>query len=129
MYLLYQAQPVINRYGNKPARDFENVEADFIAFLDVVVHNFGPVSEDTLDKSSCRDQYIVIMGEVDDFSEGIDGHEYERTPCEFQGVHILTHRLQNILEVAYPHRGIVGATDLGNTAGTEFLPARVSRNE
>src|SRR6266852_3377233 len=74
LHLLHQAQPVINRDGDKPAGDFEYIEPKIVALLDVAIHRLGPLCEHMLNESPGRNQHIVAMGKVDDLLEGFLGH-------------------------------------------------------
>ena len=67
LHLLHQAQPVINRNGDKAAGDFEDVEAHVATLLDVAVHDLRPLREHMLDEASGGDLHIVAMGKLDDF--------------------------------------------------------------
>src|SRR6185437_10654703 len=129
LYLLNQAQPVVNRNGDKAARDFENVEAHIAALLDITIHDLRSLRKHMLNEAAGGDQYIVAMGKIDDFSKLLLRHQCERTAREFQRVYIFAHRLQHILQVTFAHGSIVGAADLGDTARAGFALALVHTNK
>src|SRR5581483_5444297 len=81
------------------------------------------------DETTGGDHYIVAVGKVDDFLELLFWHQGEGATGEFQGIYIFAHRLQHILQVAFAHRGVVRAANLGDTARAGFALALIHTNK
>src|SRR5207247_1053918 len=89
----------------------------------------GSLREHLLDEPAGGDQHVVTVGQVDDLCERRFRHERERPAGELEGVHVLAHGLQEILQVALPHRSVVGAADLGDAARARCALALVGTEE
>src|SRR5947207_9506897 len=69
------------------------------------------------------------MGKINDFLWRLLRHQCKGAACEFQRVYIFAHRLQDVLQVTFTHRGIVGATDFGDTMRAWFALTLVHSNK
>src|SRR5258708_2830365 len=129
LYLLYQAQPVINRDCNKAAGDLQDIKPHVTAFLNIVIDYLGSLSKDMLDEPARGNQDIVAVGQPRCLFSGPRGPRWKRTPRELPRIYVSSHSLQNIFQVAFPHWGIVRATNLGNASTTRLLLALVHMDE
>src|SRR5215472_16479160 len=73
-----------------------------------------------LDEAARGDQYVVAMSEIDDLFELLLRHQREGASSEFERVYIFAHRLQDILQVTFAHRSVVGAANLSNAVRAGF---------
>ena len=70
----YEAKPVVYWQSNKTARDLDDVESEIAAFLNVGGHSFWIVRKDVLDKTACRYEHLITMGQFNDFTpDGVQG--------------------------------------------------------
>ena len=88
--------------------------------LDVAVDRLRALGQHVLDEPAGGDQDVVVVAEVDELLDGLPRHQAEGAAGELQDVHVGSHRLQDVLQVALAHRRVVGAADLGHAAGARF---------
>src|SRR5205814_4543662 len=74
-------------------------------------------------------QDIVAMAEGNQFRYHTARHQTERTSREFQGINVLTHRFENVLEVSSAHGRVVGSTDFSDSAGSRLGSALIGPEE
>src|SRR5947208_9799026 len=84
-------------------------------------------------KQSHEKTWVVVLLEICSFGLSTSSTVHLKSNwllCPvFQGVYILPHRLQHVLQVALAHRRVVGAANLGDTARAGFALALVHTNK
>ena len=76
-----------------------------------------------------RDIDVIVMRELYHLQHGSLGKECKRTPCEFEPVDMVAHRLENVLEVSLSVRRVIRTTYLGQTTLAGLLSAGVRADE
>ena len=82
-----------------------------------MVHRLRSLCENVLQEPTCRDEHVMLVAEIHQFDQRRPRHERERASRELEGIDILTHGFEDVLQVALAHWGVIGATDLGKAAG------------
>jgi predicted nuclease of predicted toxin-antitoxin system len=52
-------------------------------------------------ESSRRNQDVVLVTKRNQFHQSLARHQTEGPACELKGINIVTHRLENILEMSF----------------------------
>ena len=127
--MLHQPQPVVCGYGDEPCGNLDDIEAQVLAFADVVIHGFGTPREHVFDESAGGHQNVVGVAEVDEFPDHPPWHEAEGTGGKLQRIHVATNGFQHVLQVSLAHDGVVGAADFGDSASARFALTLVKLQE
>src|SRR6266699_1886287 len=70
-----------------------------MALFNILIHYVWPLGKNVLNEATGGDHHVIAMSKIDNFLEGILGHKRKGSSRELQGVYVLTHGLQDILQV------------------------------
>src|SRR5690348_11239519 len=81
------------------------------------------------DKSSCRDEDVVLVAESHNFRERLPWHETERSSRKLESIHIGTHGFEDVFQVSFAERRIVGSSYFRNSPRARLSATPISPQE
>src|SRR5205823_3744715 len=129
LHQLNQAQRIVHWHGNETGRNFDGVEAEFLAFADVVPHRFVPLGEHEFDEAAGRNGHFIFVAEIIDLADDFSRHQTKGATAKFQRIDISAHRFQKVLQVTFSDDGIIGAANFRDSALARFLRAWIGPQE
>src|SRR5881275_2572486 len=129
LHLLNQAQRIVHWHGNETGRNFDGIEAEFLALPDVVPHGFVPLGEHQFNEAAGRNGHFIFETEIIDLADDFSRHQAKGAATKFQGIDIGAHRFEEIMQVTLANDRIIGAVNFRDTALARFVRAWIGPQE